>query len=307
VWDFGDGGSASGATVGHVFARPGTYTVRLTARGAGGSASVEHSVTVAPRPPRAAFAYLPARPVPGRPMGFIADTVPVAGGAPLASYAWDFGDGTTASGPREGHVYLSSGSFRVTLTVTDTAGQTATAAMAVAVAAADAPSAMFVYEPAPVGAGADTTFAGVAIRRAGTWAATKLVGWSWSFGDGTTASGQQAHHVFARPGSYRVQLTVTDASGAAGTVASTVVVKTNVVAVDETVSVADTDTAALPPSIAVLEPIVVSDAPGLVPPASLDVTESVGVSDVPGIVPPAVVVDDESWGFTDSTVTAVHH
>lgn len=43
----------------------------------------------------------------------------------VASYAWNFGDGTTATGVRPSHAYASAGSYAVTLTVTDNAGTTA--------------------------------------------------------------------------------------------------------------------------------------------------------------------------------------
>jgi PKD repeat protein/C1A family cysteine protease len=37
----------------------------------------------------------------------------------IASYEWDFGDGTTGSGVTVNHTYITSGNFQVTLTVTD--------------------------------------------------------------------------------------------------------------------------------------------------------------------------------------------
>lgn len=45
----------------------------------------------------------------------------------VASYAWNFGDGTTGSGVTAGHTYLSAGSYTVTLVVTDTMGAKGTA------------------------------------------------------------------------------------------------------------------------------------------------------------------------------------
>jgi phage baseplate assembly protein gpV len=44
----------------------------------------------------------------------------------IASYAWNFGDGTSTMGPAPTHSYSVAGTFTVTLTVTDDDGATAT-------------------------------------------------------------------------------------------------------------------------------------------------------------------------------------
>lgn len=49
----------------------------------------------------------------------------IACGAPIATYTWDFGDGTTATGADATHTY-GLGTFKPTLTVTDEAGLAAT-------------------------------------------------------------------------------------------------------------------------------------------------------------------------------------
>ncbi len=41
---------------------------------------------------------------------------------PNAGYAWNFGDGTTATGPSVVHSYTKGGIYNVTLTVTDRGG-----------------------------------------------------------------------------------------------------------------------------------------------------------------------------------------
>lgn len=45
----------------------------------------------------------------------------------IASFAWDFGDGSSATGVQAQHTYANPGEFTVTLTVTDDGGKQATA------------------------------------------------------------------------------------------------------------------------------------------------------------------------------------
>jgi len=53
-------------------------------------------------------------------------------GAAIVSYAWNFGDGTTALGPTASHTYTAAGTFPVVLTVLDNKGAAATASKSVA-------------------------------------------------------------------------------------------------------------------------------------------------------------------------------
>ncbi|MGY1825712.1 MULTISPECIES: PKD domain-containing protein [unclassified Blastococcus] len=72
---------------------------------------------------------------------------------PVTSWAWDLGDGTTATGPVVEHAYAAAGDYLVSLTVTDASGGIGTAEATVTVA------------PAPVGAGIGLRgSAGVAAR-----------------------------------------------------------------------------------------------------------------------------------------------
>ena len=53
----------------------------------------------------------------------------------VASYAWSFGDGTTATGASTSHTYTAKGTYAVTLTVTDAVGNSTTRTATTAVAA----------------------------------------------------------------------------------------------------------------------------------------------------------------------------
>ena len=66
----------------------------------------------------------------------------------IASYAWNFGDGSQGTGAVVKHEFKSVGTFVVTLTVTDDRGQSASLSKNVPVAAASAPTPAFVVSPA---------------------------------------------------------------------------------------------------------------------------------------------------------------
>lgn len=106
-WAFGDGATASGATVAHAFDVAGSYQVTLSVtddRGAVGTTT--SAVTVTTGQPSAEFVFSPSSPAVGAPVFFDASaaraTVP---GRTLVSHDWVFGDGTTGSGRTTSHAY----------------------------------------------------------------------------------------------------------------------------------------------------------------------------------------------------------
>ncbi|MGY1595206.1 PKD domain-containing protein, partial [Geodermatophilus sp. SYSU D00708] len=130
----------------------------------------------------------------------------------VASYAWDFGDQTKATGVTATHAYAAGGTYAVTLTVTDDKGATAVASRLVTVAPAPpnvAPSAEFTATGKDLGISLD------AGRSADTDGS--ITSYAWEFGDGTTGTGATAAHDYTVGGTYTVRLTVTDDDGATAT------------------------------------------------------------------------------------------
>ena len=134
----------------------------------------------------------------------------------IASYAWDFGDGTSGTGATPEHSYTSSGTYPVTLTVTDDDGAIAVRTHDVEVTVVVLPpTAAFTHTVNGLVASLDAT--------SSTDADGQVVSYSWDFGDGSPAgSGATTTHTFATGGDHAVTLTVTDDDGATASVTRTV-------------------------------------------------------------------------------------
>lgn len=133
----------------------------------------------------------------------------------VVGYAWQFGDGATATGRTATHTYAAPGTYRVTLTVTDSRGATATTARTVtAVAPNLAPVARSTTEVRDLDLTLDAS--------ASTDTDGTITAVHWDHGDGTTSTGTTSRHTYAAPGLYPVTLTVTDDRGGRSTVTRTV-------------------------------------------------------------------------------------
>ncbi|MDO9379185.1 MAG: PKD domain-containing protein [Nocardioidaceae bacterium] len=133
----------------------------------------------------------------------------------VASYAWSFGDGSTATGASTTRRYARAGTYTATLTVTDDRGATAKTTRSVTVTAPNA-------APAATFTAAQRGLVLTADARGSSDTDGTVRGFAWDFGDGTTGQGAQATHAYADGGSFVVTLTVTDDDGATATTTRTV-------------------------------------------------------------------------------------
>lgn len=164
-------------------------------------------------PPTASFTVTPPNPAAFTDVLFDASGSKTSLGASIVTYSWDFGDGSSSTGPavQVKHRFNSSATFRVALTVTDSNGLSSVPATHdVVVGAGVAPRADFTFSPlAPLtnqtvnfNGGISTPGIGHSIAR-----------YDWDLGDGRTVSGITVSHAYSGPGTFSVVLTVTDDAG----------------------------------------------------------------------------------------------
>ena len=135
----------------------------------------------------------------------------------IVSYFWNFGDGTNATGVIVDHAYASSGSYTVTLMVTDNDGAVDFALSSKTVLPNQPPVALFTESATTVFTNDIIKFnASASYDLDGT-----IVSYSWDFGDGNVATGVFVEHSYVDDGAYTVILTVTDDDGATDTATST--------------------------------------------------------------------------------------
>lgn len=113
-WDFGDGTTASGPKVSHVFGKPGNYEVRLVFSDGKHQGQLTHTLVVGP-PVDAWIQPLDSTVRVGRSVAFSSN----GSLGDIKSYAWDFGDGQSATDRRVRHSFAQAGIYRVVLRVSD--------------------------------------------------------------------------------------------------------------------------------------------------------------------------------------------
>jgi PKD repeat protein len=118
-WDMGDGDLMEGENVTHAYLAPGNYTVTVTCKDDfGGENSASSSITILNLNPRAEVRVDHGE----HPLELALTAQAEDDDGSIASYDWNFGDGTFGNGATVRHRYQDEGSYEVTLTVVDDAG-----------------------------------------------------------------------------------------------------------------------------------------------------------------------------------------
>ena len=211
-WDFGDTNTSTAQNPTHTYAAAGTYSVQLIVTddlGAMDTTSQDVTVSAANVDPVASYTFTTTDLTAN-----FTDTSTDEG--TITAWSWDFGDTNTSTAQNPTHVYGAAGTYAVQLIVTDDLGAMDTTSQDVTVTApnGDPVAGFTVVTNELVATFTDTS------TDDGT-----VSSWSWDFGDTNTSTDQNPEHTYAAPGTYSVQLIVTDDLGAADTTSQDVTVE----------------------------------------------------------------------------------
>ncbi len=220
-WDLGDGNSSAAQDPSHLYAGTGQYQVVLIGSTSDGCAdTIEHTVTVNETP---AFSFV------GDSLTACGDlctqfTSNVTTNDAIASYNWDFGDGTTGTGQNPNHCYTLNGAtsqqaYDVSLTLTSVNGCSATVSANDYITLSPSPVADFDAHPDVINENSGHVYGH-------NWS-TGGTSYFWDFDDGNTDSSYAPHHVYQDTGAYTIQLIVFNQYGCSDTAYETVYVVPN--------------------------------------------------------------------------------
>jgi PKD repeat protein len=218
-WDFGDGSpvsTSSSAVTFHAYNEIGTVVVELIvtdSRDATATAMKTIEVLALPQNQSPiARIQAPAMGSANQPIAFDGAMSSDPDGR-IVSYEWTFEPSLTESGVSASHTFAADGRYDVTLAVTDDRGARATATHTIEIGSTT-------NRPPVANAGGDRMVGvGETVMFDGTMSFDpdgRIVEWRWDFGDGSTAMGSTATHVYNVASSFSVTLTVVDDGGLEG-------------------------------------------------------------------------------------------
>lgn len=196
AWDFGDGNTSLIQNPSHQYADTGAYTVQLVVSGGSGCLDSITQTVYVDSIPQANFDFVN---VCATDTTYFTDLSIYSPN----NFTWDFGDGTFTSTQSPFHIYNSSGSYNVTLTV-QYGSNGCTSSITQAIEAFPRTTPAFTANTPCLG---DSTLFADATGGSPTM-------WQWDFGDGTgTSSFQNPSHEYAAMGIYTIQLVTENSYG----------------------------------------------------------------------------------------------
>ncbi|MCF8277219.1 MAG: gliding motility-associated C-terminal domain-containing protein [Flavobacteriales bacterium] len=137
----------------------------------------------------------------------------------VVGWEWDFGNGQSASNQAPGEIeFAQAGTYWVTQTIVDAEGCDASDSIQVTVN----PNPMAAFTTTDVCQDQETDFVDQSSVSSGS-----VSSWSWEFGDGTTATGNNVSNTYASAGTYDVVLQITTDAGCVDSALNSVTVFEN--------------------------------------------------------------------------------
>jgi PKD repeat protein len=208
LWNFGDGTTSIEKNPWHTFTSSGNYTVILTVSNPFGSDSVQGLQYIRVDLPSPGFV-----PVVDFSMNRTSGIAPLAvqfndvSSANPESWLWDFGDNSTSIEKDPIHVYITPGTYTITLTVTNAMG-TGSKSRTGLITVTGIPPLIVDFKGEPL-----RGYEPLLVRFTDLSSDSPTT-WLWSFGDGTTSTEQNPSHRYPA-GIYTVTLKVTNQNGTA--------------------------------------------------------------------------------------------
>ena len=205
-WSFGDGTYSTEQNPIHAYMQVGLYNVSLNA------SNIDNNYTVT----RVNYIVVGV-PIPAPVADFNANVTSGAAPTtvqfvdnstgPVSNYTWDFGDGIGSYVQNPVHVYTSTGTYTVSLNVSNVKGFNVTTKTNYIIIGQSVPIPVADFH-------AVTTSGGVPFSAQFMDDSTGIVqNRLWDFGDGNTAVTQNPTHVYTQPGVYTVSLNVSNNNG----------------------------------------------------------------------------------------------
>jgi PKD repeat protein len=205
AWDFGDGQVGSGPIVSHTYTTVGTRTVRLDATNACGTVSVTKTD------------YISVNTLPVVQITSSFDTVVAAACSPfqvsfgytsdrpIVAWNWDFGDDARSTDSTPVHVYAVGDTFSVHLIATGQCG---------AVSVVNEKYIKLVARPHVTASASPSLVCGATIPvNLQATVSEAFISATWFFGDGGSAAGVQASHIYSTVGHYLPRIVVVSSCG----------------------------------------------------------------------------------------------
>jgi len=210
--DFGDGTGLAGGN-NHSYNQPGTYPVSVTLQNTCGSTfTIYDTVQVQLGLPFNGTPNMNVNPDPACPNA----DVQFSASYGYSSYAWDFGDGYTSSYLEVDHPYLNTGTYPVSVTISNGCGASLTLNDMVVIAP-NIPVDYLVWA-------VYSTEACVGSSVYASEDGDNELDIVWDFGDGSTSTDNLASHVYDTPGNYVITLTAENSCGSDTTVSHNITI-----------------------------------------------------------------------------------